>query len=70
MLSKGHFDTNARLTHIKTLGGKVLLDHTGGPPATGDDPMLTVATLDFIAVGGSGAVRRRAATTIHEPCTS
>lgn len=48
-------DTNARLTHVETLGGKVLLDTAAGVrPTAGDDPMLTVATLDFLAAGGSG----------------
>ena len=48
-------DTNAKLTRVETLGGKVLLDTAGGVrPTAGDDPMLTVATLDFLAAGGSG----------------
>jgi 5'-nucleotidase len=48
-------DTNAKLMHVETLGGKVLLDTaTGVSPTTGDDPVLTVATLDFLAAGGSG----------------
>jgi 5'-nucleotidase len=48
-------DTNAKLLHVETLGGKVLLDDTAGIPRTGDDdPTLTVATLDFLAAGGSG----------------
>jgi hypothetical protein len=43
------------LTHVETLGGKVLLDTAAGVrPTAGDDPMLTVATLDFLAAGGSG----------------
>jgi 5'-nucleotidase len=46
-------DTNAKLMHVETLGGKVLLD-LAVPPTTGDDPILTVATLDFLAAGGSG----------------
>ncbi len=46
-------DTNAKLTHVETLGGKVLLD-AAAPPTTGEDPILTVATLDFLAAGGSG----------------
>jgi 5'-nucleotidase len=46
-------DTNAKLTHVETLGGKVLLDSAVPLPA-GDDPVLTVATLDFLAAGGSG----------------
>ncbi len=46
-------DTNAKLMHVETLGGKVLLD-AAAPPSAGDDPLLTVATLDFLAAGGSG----------------
>ena len=46
-------DTNAKLMHVETLGGKVLLD-AAVPPTAGDDPVLTVATLDFLAAGGSG----------------
>jgi 5'-nucleotidase len=46
-------DTNAKLTHVETLGGKVLLD-VAALPTPGDDPILTVATLDFLAAGGSG----------------
>jgi 5'-nucleotidase len=46
-------DTNAKLMHVETLGGKVLLD-AAVPPTAGDDPLLTVATLDFLAAGGSG----------------
>jgi hypothetical protein len=45
-------DTNAKLMHVETLGGKVLFD--AAVPTAGDDPMLTVATLDFLAAGGSG----------------
>lgn len=53
--SHGHFDPNAKLTHVETLGGKVLLDiATGVAPTAGDDPMLTIVTLDFLAAGGSG----------------
>ena len=53
--TKGTIDPNARLTHVETLGGRVLLDSaSGAQPAPGDDPMLTVATLDFLAAGGSG----------------
>src|SRR5262249_32559571 len=48
-------DTNARLTRVETLGGKVLLDTAAGvAPTAGDDPMLTVGTLDFPAARGSG----------------
>jgi 2',3'-cyclic-nucleotide 2'-phosphodiesterase (5'-nucleotidase family) len=48
-------DPNARLTHVETLEGKVLFDTAVFPiPAASDDPMLTVATLDFLAAGGSG----------------
>lgn len=48
-------DTNAKLLHVETLAGKVLLDAaTGVQPTPGDDPTLTVATLDFLAAGGSG----------------
>jgi hypothetical protein len=50
----GHIDANAKLTHVETLGGKVLLDIATGVSLTGDDPQLTVATLDFLAAGGSG----------------
>jgi 2',3'-cyclic-nucleotide 2'-phosphodiesterase (5'-nucleotidase family) len=49
----GHVDTNAKLTHVETLGGKVLFDAaTGVPPASNNS--LRVATLDFLAAGGSG----------------
>jgi 5'-nucleotidase len=49
----GHVDTNAKLTHVETLGGQVLFDAaTRGPPASNDS--LIVATLDFLAAGGSG----------------
>jgi 5'-nucleotidase len=49
----GHVDANAKLTHVETVGGKVLFDAaTGGSPANNDPPM--VATLDFLAAGGSG----------------
>jgi 2',3'-cyclic-nucleotide 2'-phosphodiesterase (5'-nucleotidase family) len=47
-------DPNARLTHVETLGGKVLLDTAPPLPEAGEDPMLTVVTLDFLAAGGSG----------------
>jgi len=48
-------DTKAKLLHVETLGGKVLLDAATGVPAAGsEDPLLTVATLDFLAAGGSG----------------
>ena len=48
-------DTNAKLLHVETLRGKVLLDAAAAVPSTaGDDPTLTVATLDFLAAGGSG----------------
>jgi 5'-nucleotidase len=48
-------DTNAKLLHVETLAGKVLLDTaTGVQPAVGNDPTLTVVTLDFLAAGGSG----------------
>jgi 5'-nucleotidase len=48
-------DTNAKLLHVETLGGRVLLDAAAGVPGTaGEDPPLTVATLDFLAAGGSG----------------
>jgi len=46
-------DTNAKLTHVETLEGKVLFD-AAAPPSAGEDPLLTVATLDFLAAGGSG----------------
>ena len=54
--NRDHIDPKAKLTHVETLGGKVLLDDTGACPASapGEDPMLTVATLDFLAAGGSG----------------
>ena len=48
-------DTNAKLLHVETLAGKVLLDTaTGVQPTAGNDPTLTVVTLDFLAAGGSG----------------
>jgi 2',3'-cyclic-nucleotide 2'-phosphodiesterase (5'-nucleotidase family) len=48
-------DTNAKLLHVETLGGKVLLDAaTGVQPTSSNDPTLVVATLDFLAAGGSG----------------
>ena len=60
-------DTNAKLTHVETLGGKVLLDSAVGTPSTaGDDPMLTVATLDFLAAGGSGYDMLKAAPHIKD----
>jgi len=50
----GHVDPGAKLTHVETLAGKVLLDTAGTSTTAGGDPMLTVATLDFLAAGGSG----------------
>ncbi len=46
-------DPNAKLTHVETVTGKVLFDEKDGIP--GEAPKrLTVATLDFLAAGGSG----------------
>jgi 5'-nucleotidase len=47
-------DPNAKLTHVETLGGQVLFDAAPPLPAAGEDPVLTVVTLDFLATGGSG----------------
>src|SRR5262249_56795642 len=42
--------TNARLTHVETLGGKVLLDTAAGVrPTAGGGPMLAGATPDLPA---------------------
>ena len=49
-----HVDPNARLTHVETIDGRVLFDATTGAPPADNDPTLTVATLDFLAAGGSG----------------
>jgi 5'-nucleotidase len=60
-------DTNAKLLHVETLGGKVLLDAAAGVPRTaGDDPTLTVATLDFLAAGGSGYSMLKGAPLIQD----
>src|SRR5262249_50855397 len=62
-------DTNARLTRVETLGGKVLLDTAAGVvPTAGDDPMLTVGTLDFLAAGGSGYRMLKGAPQIKDLC--
>lgn len=46
-------DANAKLMRVETVGGVVLFD--AATPSTPDsDPLLTVATLDFLASGGSG----------------
>jgi len=54
--NRDRVDPKGKLIHVETLDGKVLLDDTGGcpPSGSGEDPVLTVATLDFIAAGGSG----------------
>ena len=52
--ASGHADTNAKLTHVETLGGKVLFDAATGVPPASKDSTLTVVTLDFLAAGGSG----------------
>jgi len=50
-------DPNAKLIRVETLAGRVLLDIATGIPAGGsEDPLLTIATLDFLAAGGSGYV--------------
>jgi hypothetical protein len=60
-------DTNAKLTRVETLGGKVLLDTAAGVrPTADDDPMLTVATLDFLAAGGSGYEMLKGAPQIKD----
>jgi 5'-nucleotidase len=60
-------DTNAKLMRVETLGGKVLLDAAAGvTPTAGDDLLLTVATLDFLAAGGSGYAMLRGAPLIND----
>ncbi|MGY4312271.1 hypothetical protein [Bradyrhizobium sp. JR3.5] len=60
-------DPNAKLIHVETLAGKVLLDTATGVPAAGsEDPLLTVATLDFLAAGGSGYVMLSDAPLIRD----
>jgi 2',3'-cyclic-nucleotide 2'-phosphodiesterase (5'-nucleotidase family) len=59
-------DTNAKLLHVETLGGKVLFDSAADVPRPGDDPTLTVATLDFLAAGGSGYSMLRSASLIQD----
>jgi hypothetical protein len=54
------------LTRVETLGGKVLLDTAAGVPTADDDPMLTVATLDFLAAGGSGYEMLKGAPQIKD----
>jgi 5'-nucleotidase len=50
-------DPNAKLLRVETLAGQVLLDTATGIPAVGsEDPLLSIATLDFLAAGGSGYV--------------
>jgi len=60
-------DTTAKLIHVETLGGKVLLDTAAGVrPTASDDPMLTAATLDFLAAGGSGYSMLKGAPLIND----
>jgi len=60
-------DTNAKLLHVETLDGKVLLDAATGIPHPGDaDPALTVATLDFLATGGDGYIMLKDAKLIED----
>ncbi len=49
----GEIDLNAKLLHVSTLDGEVLLDSETGKEASGS-MTIRVATLDFIASGGSG----------------
>src|SRR5262249_9264075 len=47
--------TNARLTHVETLGGKVLLDTAAGVrPTAGDAQLLTGATASLLRARGAG----------------
>jgi 5'-nucleotidase len=49
----GGVDSNARLLHVETVAGEVILDAASGvTPAAGK--AFRVATLDFLAAGGSG----------------
>lgn len=60
-------DTNAKLLRVETVGGKVLLDVAAGLPRPGDDdPMLTVATLDFLAAGGDGYTALQGAALLQD----
>ncbi len=51
--ANGEIDLNAKLLSVKTLDGKTLLDSTAGFEIPASTP-FRVATLDFIASGGSG----------------
>ncbi|MBU6154977.1 MAG: 5'-nucleotidase C-terminal domain-containing protein [Bdellovibrionales bacterium] len=51
--ANGEIDLGAKLLHVSTLDGQVLLDSESGKEAQGSLP-IRVATLDFIASGGSG----------------
>jgi 5'-nucleotidase len=51
--ANGDIDLNAKLLHVSTLDGQVLLDSDTGKEVSGIMP-IRVATLDFIASGGSG----------------
>lgn len=51
--ANGEIDLNAKLLSVKTLDGKTLLDTTAGFEIPAATP-FRVATLDFIASGGSG----------------
>jgi len=60
-------DPNAKLVRVETLAGQVLLDTATGVPAAGsDDPLLSVATLDFLAAGGSGYVMLKDAPLVRD----
>lgn len=60
-------DTDAKLIRVETLAGRVLLDATTGVlTAASEDPPLIIATLDFLAAGGSGYVMLKGAPLIKE----
>jgi 5'-nucleotidase len=58
-------DTHAQLTHVETLSGEVILDTARGIEVPANRTFL-VATLDFLAAGGSGFTGFRGAPLIHD----